>query len=139
MLYLAIHTDKIKKIGVKKIAEDLETPQPFLSKLLQQLAKNNLVSSTKGPKGGFYLTRQDKENSLWDIVMCIDGAEKFDKCFMGLASCNDDNPCPVHFTVVPFKKKILKDFKDKTVAEFTFEILQKGRVISLKDFDVTKD
>ena len=51
VLYLAIKTDESNKVGVKKIADDLESPQPFLAKLLQQLNKGNLVSSTKGPNG----------------------------------------------------------------------------------------
>ena len=40
ILYLSIFSDKDNKIGVKKIAEELETPQPFLAKLLQQLTRN---------------------------------------------------------------------------------------------------
>ncbi len=136
MLYLAIHTDESKKIGVKKIASTLETPQPFLAKLLQQLAKRKLVSSIKGPNGGFYLTKKNKKNPLWNIVLCIDGPDKFDQCFLGLASCGDENPCPVHFTVAPFKKKILSDFKDKSISQFSDEIKKTGKVLSLKDFDV---
>lgn len=139
MLYLAMHTDKTKKIGVKKIAEELETPQPFLAKLLQQLTRNKLVSSSKGPTGGFFLDEKNKGNSVWDIIKCIDGIDKFNQCFLGLSSCGDENPCPVHFTVAPFKQKILDDFKDKTIAQFVDEIILKGRLISLKDFDILKD
>ena len=73
ILYLAMHTDEQHKVGVKKIAEDLESPQPFLAKLLQQLNKGKLVSSTKGPNGGFYLSKSDKENAVWDIIKNIDG------------------------------------------------------------------
>jgi len=54
ILYLAINNKENKKFGVKKIAAELETPQPFLAKLLQQLTRNKLVSSAKGPTGGFY-------------------------------------------------------------------------------------
>ncbi len=133
VLYLAIHSSETKKIGVKKIAEELESPQPFLAKLLQQLSKKKLVSSTKGPNGGFFLTQKDRQKSIWNIVICIDGTEKFDACFMGLATCGDENPCPVHFTVAPFKEKILQMFRDKTIAQFTDEILSTGKVISLKN------
>jgi Rrf2 family protein len=136
ILYLAIHDNEGKKIGAKKIAEELDTPQPFLSKLLQQLSKTNFVSSTKGPNGGFYLSEQNLENSVWDIIKCIDGTKKFDQCFMGLASCNDEKPCPVHFTVAPFKNKIMKDFKDKTIKILVTEIVQKGRYISLNDYGI---
>ena len=53
ILYLSMHSNESHKVGVKVIADELETPQPFLAKLLQQLAKKNLVSSIKGPHGGF--------------------------------------------------------------------------------------
>lgn len=135
VLYLAVHHTAHKKVGVKKIAEELDVPQAFLAKLLQQLTKNELVSSTKGPSGGFFVSDENLQHSIWDVIKCIDGTTKFDQCFMGLTSCGDENPCPVHFTVAPFKKKLLADFKDKNIQEFTKEIKAKGRHISLKDFD----
>jgi len=135
MLYLVLHTDETKKIGVKKIAEDLDTPQPFLAKLLQELTRSSLVSSTKGPNGGFFLDKKNKEKSVWDIIRSIDGTEKFNQCFLGLSKCGDENPCPVHFTVAPFKQKILEDFRDKTILQWADEIKKSGTVLSLKDFD----
>ena len=131
-LYLASKSDKENRINISQIAEDLEVPAPFLAKLLQQLSRANLISSIKGPKGGFYFSDENRENNLWDIIKCIDGTTKFDNCFMGLSSCNDLNPCPVHFTVVPFKKKLMSDFKDKTIKEFSADIQIKGSHILLK-------
>ncbi len=136
ILYLAIHSDETTKIGVKKIAEELETPQPFLAKLLRQLTSNKLVSSTKGPGGGFFLDKNNKEKSIWDVICCIDGTHKFEKCFLGLSKCSDKNPCPVHSTVSPFKKKILNEFRDKTISKLVEEIEVEGTVISLKGFDL---
>ncbi len=138
ILFLGMHTDETKKIGVKKIAEDVDIPQPFLSKLLQKLTRNNLVSSTKGPNGGFFLNKRNKQNSVWDIIVCIDRKNKFDHCFLGLPKCSDENPCPVHFIVSPFKQNILESFKDKTIAEFVNEIEKTGKVIALKDLDIFK-
>lgn len=139
ILYLGIQTDEQNKVGVKKIADELETPQPFLAKLLQQLTKANLVSSTKGPNGGFFLSEHNAKNCVWDIIISIDGTSKFDDCFLGLSTCSDKNPCPVHFIVSPFKQKLLDNFKDKTIAQYVTEIKQTGKVISLKDFDVLKN
>lgn len=136
LLYLAIHSDQKTKIGAKKIAEELEVPQPFLAKLLRQLTANKLVSSTKGPTGGFFMKPENKEMSVWDVVGCIDGTAKFDACFLGLSNCDDKNPCPVHFIVSPFKKEILREFQDKTITMLVEEIGQKGTVISLKDFSL---
>lgn len=138
ILYLAIQTDEKTKVSVKKIADALETPQAFLSKLLQQLNKGNLVSSTKGPNGGFYLSEKDKEHAVLDIIKNMDGTSKFEDCFLGLSTCSDENPCPVHFIVSPFKEKLLENFRDKTISQYAIEIKQSGKVLSLKDFDVLK-
>lgn len=136
VLYLAINSDESNKFGVKKIAEDLETPQPFLAKLLQQLTKNKIVSSAKGPNGGFYLNEANKEHSVWDIIKSIDSTHKFDNCFLGLAKCDDENPCPVHSIVAPFKQSILNNFRDKTIAQYSEEIKNTRQVISLKNLDL---
>jgi len=135
VLYLAMFSDEKKKFGAKAIAENLEIPQPFLAKVLQNLNKANIVSSVKGPRGGFYLEKKSNK-TVWDIIICIDGSKKFDNCFLGLAKCSDGNPCPIHFTVKPFKEKIMSDFKDKTILQFASEIKNSNKVISLKDFDV---
>ncbi|MBN4047196.1 Rrf2 family transcriptional regulator [bacterium AH-315-P13] len=136
VLYLALYSNESKKIGIKKIADKLEAPQPFLAKLLQQLTKDKLVSSTKGPSGGFYLSNENKENTIWDIIISIEGTKKFDQCFLGLSKCTDKNPCPVHYIVSDFKEKILDEFKDKTISQFADEIIKTGKVISLKKFNI---
>ena len=132
ILYLSIYAGEDHKLGVKKIAEDLEIPQAFLAQLLRQLTANKLVSSFKGPNGGFYLSKENKEQSVWDIICCIDTSYKFDECFIGLAQCNDINPCPIHYIVSPFKEDILKDFKHKTIETLGEEIKKNGTAISLK-------
>jgi len=136
VLYLAINSDKSNKIGAKLIAEELEVPQPFLAKLLQQLKRDKIVSSTKGPNGGFYLDEKNKEKAVWDIIMSIDGSSKFDNCFLGLAKCDGKNPCPVHFIVADFKKLILENFKDKSIKEYADKIQKGNQVISLKDINI---
>ncbi len=132
VLYLALYSNESKKIGVKTIADKLEAPQPFLAKLLQQLTRDQLVSSTKGPSGGFYLSKKDKKNTIWDIFKSIDGTKKFDQCFLGLSKCTIESPCPVHNIVADFKERILEEFKDKTISQFADEIKSKGKTISLK-------
>ena len=86
ILYLALHSNENKKISAKIIAEDLETPPSYLAKLLQQLTINKLVSSSKGPHGGFFLNKTNSNKSVWDIIKCIDGLDKFDQCFLGLSA-----------------------------------------------------
>jgi Rrf2 family protein len=136
MLYLALHSREDRKIGVKEIGETLEIPKPFLAQLFRTLTTNELVSSTKGPGGGYFLSDENRQRTVWDIVLCIDGPSKFDSCFLGLDKCDDQNPCPVHYAVGPFKKKILADFKFKSIDMLAAEITEKGTLISLKGINL---
>lgn len=136
ILYLALNSDETHKIGAKKIAKELQIPQPFLAQILRTLTTNQLVSSSKGPGGGFFMDDKNKKKSLWDIICCIDGSNRFNECFLGLTQCNDINPCPAHYIVSPFKNLILNDFREKSIFQLVDEIEQKGTVISLKGFDL---
>lgn len=132
-LFLAEHSSEGKKISVKVIAESIDVPSPFLAKLFQQLVRGKIISSTKGPNGGFYLTEKNGKRNVLDIIENIDGLSKLNDCFLGLNECDGENPCPVHFIVEPFKENILGKFRDKTIKEFAEEISEKGRVLTLKD------
>ena len=134
-LILAEHSNEKTKISVKKIADSIDVPSPFLAKLFQQLVRGNIISSTKGPNGGFYLTKRNTKKTVLDIIENIDGLSKINECFLGLEKCDGTNPCPVHFIVEPFKENIMAKFRDKTILEFSQEISDKGRVLTLKDLD----
>ena len=131
MLFLAEKSDDKTKLSVQIIADTLMIPKPFIAKLLQQLAKAQMISSTKGPNGGFYLNEDDRKYSICDIIEVIDGPRFFEGCFMGLSKCNDENPCPVHPIVGAFKENILKQFKEKTIDDFAIEMQQFDRLLGL--------
>lgn len=132
-LFLAEHVKDNKKLSVRVIAETIDVPSPFLAKLFQQLVKGKIISSSKGPHGGFYLTKKNQQKSVLDIIENIDGLHRLGECFLGLSECDGSNPCPVHFIVEPFKNSILGKFRDKTIVEFSEEIVSHGRKLSLKD------
>jgi len=132
VLYLAENSSDNKRYGAKAIAEELEIPRPFIAKLLQQLAKAKLISSVKGPKGGFYTTSKNLENNMCSILNEIESENIFEGCFLGLPQCSDENPCPVHFIVAPFKEALLDKFQNQTIRDFATEVKQKGAYLSLK-------
>ncbi|MGV8945770.1 MAG: RrF2 family transcriptional regulator [Lutibacter sp.] len=136
-LYLAEHSNEDRKISVKEIAENIDVPSPFLAKLFQQLVRGKIISSTKGPHGGFYLSDKNKNKNVLDIIDNIDGLNKWNGCFLGLNECDSENPCPVHFIVVPFKNNILAKFRDKTIMEFSQEISANKSLLSLKDLNTS--
>ncbi len=121
-LFLAAHSNKDKRVNVKQIAKELDVPSPFLAKLLQQLSKAGLVSSVKGPNGGFYFSEEDKKNTLWDVIKAIDGGHKFEECFVGRSKCNSANPCAFHELAIDFRDKLMHQFQDKTFQTLVSEL-----------------
>lgn len=131
VLYLAQNSSVKNKYSSVEIAKALEIPVHFIAKLLQPLAKKNVISSSKGPTGGFYFTKTNGKKSVCDIIELIEGNSIFTDCFMGLPKCGDDKPCPVHHIVAPFKKELLDSFQNKTLAQFSKEIDDNDRFLSL--------
>jgi Rrf2 family iron-sulfur cluster assembly transcriptional regulator len=132
MIYLALKTDGQTKIGIKKISADLNIPSPFLAKILQVLAKHKLLSSTKGPNGGFGLAKDSKRITLFEIVTIIDGNDIFEKCLISIRTCNEENtPCPLHEGYQPIREAIIKLFKEKVIGDLAYEIETKNQIIAL--------
>lgn len=122
VLYLAVHSSEIKKIRAKEIAEAIKLPSPYLAKLLQTLSRENVVSSSKGPTGGFYLTPEAQKRPLLEIVKIIDGTDRLDDCVLGLKKCSSEKPCPVHFAVQPLKLKFRMELEENSIATFAEKV-----------------
>jgi Rrf2 family iron-sulfur cluster assembly transcriptional regulator len=117
--YIASKSKKNGKIGIKQISRDLDLPTPFLAKILQQLAKQKILSSSKGPHGGFSLLKDPKSITLFDIVATIDGSDAFDNCIIHNRSCISVNEeklsCPIHKDYIRFRTNLIKLFSKKTI------------------------
>jgi len=135
VIYLAINEQENKKIGIKKISEDLSIPTPFLGKILQSLARHRLLVSTKGPHGGFGLAKHPDDICLIDIVDIIDGLAIFENCFIGMKPCktdeNTENPCPIHAEFKAIRESLLLLFRDKTIGELLSDMSNSEDYISL--------
>ncbi|MBE0535179.1 MAG: Rrf2 family transcriptional regulator [Phycisphaerae bacterium] len=70
--YLAEHTDQ-PTIMAETIAKECEIPLGYLLKIMQQMVKFNVLSSKRGPGGGFSLPRPAKEISLLEIIEAAGG------------------------------------------------------------------
>ena len=58
----------------RTIADAYGIPAEYLLKILQQLARAQIVQSERGPRGGFRLRKLPAETTLLEIVEAVDGA-----------------------------------------------------------------
>jgi Rrf2 family protein len=116
-IFIAISSYNNKKVSPKEISEEIDSPKAFTAKILQELAKNEIIKSTKGPYGGFEIDKNKISSiKLSQVVKAIDGDSIFKGCGLGLESCDEDHPCPVHdkFKIV---RTELRDMLENTNLE----------------------
>jgi Rrf2 family transcriptional regulator, iron-sulfur cluster assembly transcription factor len=126
VIYLASQPVENGKSGIKKISNDLDLPTPFLGKILQQLAKQKILSSSKGPHGGFSLMKDPRNISLLDIVNTIDGDDIFTNCVMHKGSCGGASPekrhCPLHEDYEKTRSDLINLFSYKTIYDLVKKV-----------------
>jgi Rrf2 family iron-sulfur cluster assembly transcriptional regulator len=125
VIYLASQPSDNTKTGIKQISKDLDLPTPFLAKILQQLAKQKILSSSKGPHGGFSLLRDPRNITLLDIVQTIDGFDTFTSCVMYKGTCEgvsmEKTFCPLHEDYEKTRSELIRLFSKKTIYELVMK------------------
>ncbi|WP_087524257.1 Rrf2 family transcriptional regulator [Gilvibacter sp. SZ-19] len=111
LIHLAANSDKQNKILASNLAKEIDVPKAFLSKILQQLAHSNLVSGIKGPNGGFYLSHKQKQNSVYRVILIVEGRDTFGSCVLGLHQCDYENPCAMHDLIAPSQTVLKENLK----------------------------
>ena len=120
-VYVAYKSNNGEKAGIVEVAEAIGSPMHFTGKILQTLVRKKILSSAKGPNGGFYIG-QSEGLFLIDIIRAIDGNGLFVSCVLGLEKCSGTQPCPMHEQVKPIRDQLLAEFSkqpvNKLVADF---------------------
>lgn len=99
----------------KDIAQAEDIPAPFLAKILQELARQGVLHSVKGPSGGFRLKKKPSDVRLLDIVAAIDGVGQYKRCIAGHTVCPAKNTCPLHDSWMPLQSRIMEFLESNTI------------------------
>lgn len=117
MIYLSSRKKEIgKRYGLEEIAKAIDSPKPFTAKILQQLARAELLDSIRGRSGGFSLPTK-KEISLVDVIVAIDGNKLIKGCVLGFRECSDRTPCPIHHKFKPIRTAMAETFETTSLEE----------------------
>ena len=123
IIYLGLHSSKSNKILTREMFEEIQVSESYLAKILQELSRHGIVSSAKGRNGGIYLTEDNLNHSLMDIIRVVDGGQAMDSCLLGISNCNMDNPCALHYTIGKGKT----EFNEKLRTSIIKDIISKLR------------
>jgi len=84
--YIAVQDD-LGSVSAKRIAEEFAIPPEIMAKILQRLAKQGLIVSQNGPKGGYALSRRPAEITVGEVIRALEGP-------INIVSCLEDSDCP---------------------------------------------
>ncbi len=122
-IYIAGQSLQSRKVSLKDVAKAIESPEAYTSKILQQLVRNNIINSDKGPTGGFSMDKKRLGKvKLSSVVSAIDGDAVYNGCGLGLKQCNEKKPCPVHHKFKAIRDGLKDMLETTTIAELAVDL-----------------
>jgi len=85
-----------RRLSADEIARATGAPANYLSKTLNVLAKAGIVTSARGPAGGFGLALQPDELTIARIADAFAEPSRPSVCLLGSRPCNPEAPCAAH-------------------------------------------
>jgi Rrf2 family protein len=99
------------------LAEAVDVPRNYLGKILHQLVRGGILSSSRGKHGGFTLSVAPEEITMLDIVSLFDDVGEQRSCLFGRTECDDADPCPAHDRWRATAEQLSSFFRDTTIAD----------------------
>ena len=94
VLHLAIHQNG-SQVPAAVLARELQIPGTYLAKVLQRLAREGILESTRGARGGYRLLGDPAELTVGVVVAPFQEMKAPQRCLMG-GPCDPQNPCNAH-------------------------------------------
>lgn len=117
VVYLSSKSSPGQKWSIKEISTHIGASEHSVGKILQQLVRQGIIHSSKGPTGGFYIEEKQAGQPLIDIVVAIEGKAAFQECGLGLSKCSASHPCPIHDDYKIARDLMEKVFKEKKIED----------------------
>ncbi len=114
--YIAIRSDDGLLLA-KDIAEHTHVPPKYLQKVLRDLVKGGVLTSSRGIGGGFKLSRSPRSICLADVVAPFNDEARVTACPFGNLQCGDAEPCPAHDRWLRVLSAYDKFLKSTTLAQ----------------------
>jgi Rrf2 family protein len=113
--YLSGKSDEV--IMVDEIAREMCIPKSFLAKILQKLAKSNIVKSYVGVKGGFILAGNPGDITLYDVIDAVEGPVAMNRCTVKKKECSLSSACKVHPVWVSVRQEVERMLREKNFGD----------------------
>ncbi|MHC4598627.1 MAG: RrF2 family transcriptional regulator [Planctomycetota bacterium] len=118
-LHTAVHLaqNSDRRVSASEVAEAYGASKAHLFKVLQRLVKAGFVKATRGPKGGYRLTRKPETVSLLQIYEAVDGKIRPSHCLFTKKVCSQEK-CVMGKTLEEVNRTVTDHFSQTKLSEF---------------------
>jgi FeS assembly SUF system regulator len=81
--------------NARELAAGSDLPVPMVSKVLKALAREGLLASQRGSKGGYRLARPPEELSVSEMIRVLEGPVALTECALAPSICEHETLCAV--------------------------------------------
>lgn len=139
MIDLALHNGE-GPVTLAEISERQKISLSYLEQLFGKLRRNALVSSVRGPGGGYHLAKPVLDVSVADIILAVDESIDATQCG-GKENCHDEHKCITHDLWMSLNERIFDYLRGITLAQLVAQQHVRatdGKVMELKDQRVVR-
>jgi Rrf2 family iron-sulfur cluster assembly transcriptional regulator len=104
-------------VQIAEIARAWNIPESFLRKIITQLTKTRMVSSTRGIGGGVRLTQDPASLTVISVIEAVDGPMTLNKCLIERSFCDRTSWCAVHDIWYEAQEKMKQALGSASLAE----------------------
>ena len=109
--------EKGQVLPAKEMAKSNELSLKFLQSVLSDLAKEGLVKSTPGPKGGFFLNQPASEITVYRVVEVLEGPVHLMDCMAEATQCGEFSSCSIHGLFGRAQLAVMEILSSKSIAD----------------------
>jgi FeS assembly SUF system regulator len=108
--------------NARDLAACSDLPLPMVSKILKALAREGLLVSQRGSKGGYRLAREPEDLTVSEMIRVLEGPVALTDCAIGPALCEHETMCAVR---EPWQ--LISRVVEQALADVTLADLVRGR------------
>lgn len=116
ILFVTLKSEE-RPVQLDEIAAALGVPRHFMGKIMKRVVQQNILSSQKGPSGGFRTNEFTLERKLIDVFEVTDHPENLKRCVLSRGECSPLHLCRLHDLIEPMKQPLNKLLYHTTIGD----------------------
>jgi Rrf2 family protein len=124
-------------VGPREIARRYDIPAELLAKVMQTLAKRQIVVSIPGPTGGYKLVRPTADVTVAEVLEAVDGPLAIAQCWEGDGpdACAQARHCHLRGPLARIQDEMTRMLRTTTLAELCATSHGPGEAFPDRSFD----